>query len=65
MLLQNGAKHILDFLDLEDCELAFFVSVGLRVKKASNDLLLCDILGHTNLDDVFGIAVDVGDDKRM
>lgn len=65
MLLRNGAKRILDFIDLQDGELDFFPSVDLQFERANGDLFSCDVVVDRNLEDVFETALDVPNDRKV
>lgn len=65
MLPRNGAEGSLDFHDLEDEEPSFLSTGGLQVERANSDLLVCNIIVHRNLEDVFETALDVGHNRRV
>lgn len=65
MLLQNGAKQIMDLVDLEDETPNFLLSVSLQVRTASGGLVWCDISVDRNLGEVFATARDVGRHKGV
>lgn len=60
MLLQNSAMRTPDFADLEDSASDFPKSVELRVKRPNGELLLCNLIVHRSLDDIFWSALNVG-----
>lgn len=65
MVLRNGARITLAFVDLEDGESTFLASVRLRVEKLNDELLPYEIFVERNLEDVFEIALGVGHDRRV
>lgn len=65
MVLQNGAKRILDFVDLQDTKPVLVASIGLWVAAASDDLLPRDNVVYRDLDDVFRTVLDVGENRKV
>lgn len=50
----------MDLVDLEDGELGFFASAGLRVKTASGDFIPCNVVADRSLDAVSKTTSAVG-----
>lgn len=65
MPLQNRAKRVLHFADLQAGESSFLSSADPLVGKASSELLFRDIIVHRNLSEVFETALNVGHDRRL
>lgn len=59
MLLQDGVKRILGFIDLKDSEPSVFRTVSLQIKGVNGDLVLRDIFLGKSFDDVLRTIVHV------
>lgn len=64
VLLRNGAKRSVNFVELEHGELSFLASVRLWIKRAIEGFFACNNDVKRDLHGVFETAFEVGHDRK-